>query len=83
MYYSGNESYLFVSKALIFKIKAHGNMPWYKFCLGSMLNDFTKEELIEVPLNGAVYDLSVDYSPVRKEDILNIHKKLIKKNNIK
>ena len=48
-----------------------------------MLNDFTKEELIEVPLNGAVYDLSVDYSPVRKEDILNIHKKLIKKNNIK
>ena len=34
-------------------------------------------------LNGYVYDLSVDYDAVVVDDILDIHKYLIKKNNIK
>ena len=34
-------------------------------------------------LNGNVYDFSVDYNSFDKFDILNIHKYLMTKNNIK
>ena len=34
-------------------------------------------------LNGTVYNISVDHSLIRKEDILNIHEFLMVKNNIK
>ena len=34
-------------------------------------------------VNGTVYNFSVDHSGTDKEDILNIHKYLMKKNNIK
>ena len=37
----------------------------------------------EVSLNGNVYDFSVDYNSIDKSDILNIHKYLMTKNNIK
>ena len=33
-------------------------------------------------LNGYVYDCSVDYSAIAVDDILDIHKYLMKKNNI-
>ena len=33
-------------------------------------------------LNGYVYDFSVDYDAIAVDDILDIHKCLIKKNNI-
>ena len=34
-------------------------------------------------LNGCVYDFSVDYDAIAVDDILDIHKYLIEKNNIK
>ena len=34
-------------------------------------------------LNGNVYSFSVDYNSIDKSDILNIHKYLMTKNNIK
>ena len=34
-------------------------------------------------LNGNVYNFSVDYNSIDKSDILNIHKYLMTKNNIK
>ena len=33
-------------------------------------------------LNGYVYDFSVDYDSIAVDDILNIHKYLMKKNNM-
>ena len=33
-------------------------------------------------LNGYVYDFSVDYDPIAVDDIKDIHKYLMKKNNI-
>ena len=50
------------------------NVSWYNFCLGSVSKDFTKDEQSEV---------SVDHSSIKKEDILNFHKYLMVKNNIK
>ena len=45
--------------------------------------DFTKDEQIEISLNGIVYNISVAPSSVKKEDILTIHQYLMNKNNIK
>ena len=38
---------------------------------------------LEISLNGNVYDFSIDNNPIDKSDILNIHKYLMTKNNIK
>ena len=56
---------------------------WYNFCLRSLSKDFTEDDQSEISLNGNVYDFSVDHSSVKKEDILNIQKYLMIKNDIK
>ena len=40
-------------------------------------------ETREVSLNGNVHDVPVDYNSIDKSNILNIHKYLMTKNNIK
>ena len=83
--YNADNSYLFVNRKEIFKFKANNknvNFPT-QFCLGSISNGFSNTESREVSLNGNVYDFSVDYSSIDKSDILNIHKYLMTKNNIK
>ena len=42
-----------------------------------------KNNMSEISVNGTVYDLSVDHSSIKKWDILNIHKYLMIKSNIK
>ena len=67
------------------KFKANNknvNFP-SQFCLGSISNKFDHVDAEEVSLKGNVYDLSVDYNTIDKSDILNIHKHLMVKNNIK
>ena len=53
------------------------------FCPGSISSAFSVNESREVSLNGNVYDFSVYYNSIDKSDILNIHKYLMTKNNIK
>ena len=48
-----------------------------------LYNGFSAIESGEVFLNENVYNFSVDCKPVDKSDILNIHKYLMAKNNIK
>ena len=43
----------------------------------------TIKSIFKVSLNENVYDFSVDYNSIDKCDILNIHKYLMTKNNIK
>ena len=69
----------------IFKFKADNknvNLP-IQFCLGSISNGFSNTESRKVSLNGNVYDFSVDSNSIDKFGILNIHKYLMTKNNIK
>ena len=73
LHYNGDESYLYLNKIEICKFKAMHNISWYNFGLESISKDFTQDEYSEISLNGAVYDFSNDYSPIKKEDILNIH----------
>ena len=85
LHYNDDNSYLFVNGKEIIKFKADSknvNFPT-RFCLGSISDGFSATESREVSLNGNVYDFSVDYNSIDKSDILNIHKNLMSKNNIK
>ena len=42
--YNGDESYLYVNKTEICKLKANDNLSWYTFYLGSASKDFSKDE---------------------------------------
>ena len=83
--YNADNSYLFVNGKEIFKFKVDNknvNFPT-QFCLRSITNGFSATESRDVSLNGNVNDFSVDCNSNGKSDILNIHKNLMTKNNIK
>ena len=85
LHYNADNSYLFVDGKEIIKFKAENknvNFPT-QFWLGSTSNGFSATESREVSINGNVYDISFDYNSVNKSGILNIHKYLMAKNNIK
>ena len=76
---------MFVNGKEIFKYKADNkniNFPT-QFCLGSISNGLNALESREASFNGNFYDFLVNYSSIDKCDILNIHKYLMIKNNIK
>ena len=76
---------MFVIENEIFEFKSSNknvNFPT-QFCLGSISNGFSDIESREVSLNGNVYDFSVNYSSFDKSDLLNIHKQLTAKDDIK
>ena len=76
---------MFVNGKEIFKFKAGNKNSNFgtQFYLGSISNRFSAAESREVSLNENVYEFSVDYNSFDKSDILNIHKYLMKKNNIR
>ena len=85
LHYNADNSYLFVNGEEKLKFKAdkkNVNFP-LQFCFGTISNGFSDTESREVSLNGNVDDFWVDYSSIDKSDILNIHKYLMIKNNIK
>ena len=84
-YYNGDNSYFFVNGKEIFKFKASNKNVNFEtqFYIGSISNGFNALETREVCLNGNVYDFSVHYNFIDKSNMLNIHKYLITKNNIK
>ena len=47
------------------------------------LGDFSANNMKKSGFNGCVYDFSVDYRAFYSSDIINIHKNLIKKHNLK
>ena len=52
-------------------------------CLGKMLKDWSVDNMKKKTwFNGYVYDFSVDYYAVAVNDIKDIHKYLMKKNNL-
>ena len=76
---------MYVNGKEIFKFKADNKNVNFltQFCLGSISNGFSATKSKEVSLNGNVYDFSVDYNSIDKFNILNIHKFLMTKDNIK
>ena len=83
MRYSGASSYLFVNGAEIIKFKAKDSeIAATPSCLGNISKDFSVDSMKKTGLNGYVYDFNVDYDAIAVDDILDIHKYLIKKNGV-
>ena len=83
LHYNGANSYLFVDGTEIYKFKAKDseNVASPLF-LGNISKDWSKDNMTKTGFNGYVYDFSVDYDVTDVDDIKDIHKYLMKKNNI-
>ena len=79
LHYNGASSYLFVNSTEIIKFKAKdSNIIATPLCLRNISKDWS----VDTGLNRYVYDFSVDYDATSVDDIKDIHKYLMKKNNI-
>ena len=83
MYYNGVNSYLFVNGTKIYKFKAKDSeIVVGPTCLGNISKDWSVDKMKRTGINGYVYDFSIDYDPIAVDDIKDIHKCLMRKNNI-
>ena len=83
LHYNGANSYLFVNATEIYKFKAkYSEIVATPLCLGNISKDGSVDNMKKVGFNGYVYDFSVDYDAIAVDDIKDIHKYLMKKNNI-
>ena len=83
LHYNGANSYLFVNGTELHKFKANDSETVATpLCLGNISKDFSVDNMKKTGLNGYVYDFSVDYDAIAVGDILDIHKYLMKKNDI-
>ena len=51
-------------------------------CLGNISKDWSADNMKRTRFTGSVYDFSVDYEAITVDDIKNIHKYLMEKNDI-
>ena len=65
-----------------FKAKDSEILP-YPLCLGNISKDFSPLNTTNSGLHGYIYDFSVNYGAIANDKILDIHKYLMEKNNIK
>ena len=83
MHYIGANSYLFVNGTEIYEFKAKDSeIVASPLCLGNISKDWSTDNMKKTGLTGYVYDFSVDYNAIAVDDIKDIHKYLMKKNNM-
>ena len=83
LHYNGVNSYLFVNGKEIIKLKAKDSgILVTLLCLGDISKDWSVDNMKNTGLNRYVYDFGVDYDATAVDDIKDIHKYLMKKNNV-
>ena len=83
LHYNGANSYLFVNGTKIYKLKAKDpEVVTTPLCLGNISKDWSVDNMKKTGLNDYVYNFSVDYDATDVDDILDIHKYLMKKNGM-
>ena len=83
LHYNSDNSYLLVNGKEIINFKAKDSeIVLHPLCLGGISKDFPSQIANNIGLNGYIYDFSVDYWAITNDIILDIHKYLMKKNNI-
>ena len=82
LHYNGANSYLFVNGTEIYKFKAKDSeiVP-SPLCLGNISKDWSVDNIEKTGLTGYVYDFSADYNAIAVNDIKDIHKYLMVKND--
>ena len=84
LHYNGANCYLFVNGVEIHKFKAKNSETLAtSFCLGNISKDNSVDNMKKTGLNGYVYGFSADYNAIAVDYILEIHKYLMKKHDIK
>ena len=74
---------MFINGTEIYKFKAKDSeIVAIAICPGNISKDYSENNMKKTRLNGYVYDFSVGYDSIAVDDILNIHKYLMKKNNM-
>ena len=83
MHYNGANCYLFVNGTEVYKFKAKDSkIVATPLCLGNISKDCSVDNMKKTGFNGYVYYFSVDYDVIAVDHSLDIHKYLLKKNNI-
>ena len=83
LHYNRANSYLFVNGTKIYKFKAkESEIAATLLCLDNISKDWSVDNMKKIRFNGYVYDFSVDYDASAVDDISDIHKYIMKKNNI-
>ena len=83
LHYNKENSYLFVNGTEIYKFKSKDSeILAHSLCLGNISKDWSVDDMKITGLNGYVYHFSVDYDAITVDDILDIHKCIMEKNNI-
>ena len=83
MHHNGKKSYLFVHGTEIYKFKAKDSeILAGPICLGNISKDWSVDNMKWTGFTGYVYNFSVDYETIAVDDIKNIRKYLMKKNDI-
>ena len=85
LHYNGSNSFLFVNATKVYQFKAkNSEIKDYALCLGNISIDFTINNMKKkTGLKGAVNFFSVDFNPIDTNDILDIHKYLMKEHDMK
>ena len=83
LHYNRANSYVFVNATEIIKFKAKDSeFVADLLCLGNTSEDFSLANMKKTGFYGSVFDFSVDYRVAAVDNILDMHKYLMKKNGI-
>ena len=82
LHYDSDDSYLFLNGKEVTKLKAKEQDVSRKLSLGNISADFNQADRKSTGLYGYIYDFSVDHNAIAVDDILDIHKYLIRNNSI-
>ena len=83
LHYNGDDSYLFVNDKQELKFKVKDDQIGKEIlCLGNISDDWTAANPQNTGFWGEIYDFAVDYTSTNIGDRYNVHRYLMKKNNI-
>ena len=85
LHYNDDNSYLFVNVKEVTKFKArHSELTIcvYPMCLGGLSKDYDTNSCKDTGLYGNIYDISVEYSAITNNRIVDVHNYLMNKNNV-
>ena len=83
LHYNGSNSYLFVNDTEIIKFKAkYSAIVASPLCLGNISKYWSADNMKRTGFTSYVYDFSADHNAVTRDDIKDIYKYLMKKNDI-
>ena len=84
LYYDKVYNYVFVNGVEIYRFKARDSeINVDRLCLGNVSNNLSNDNIRKAELYRYIYDFSVGYYSIDVDDILDIHKCLMNRGNVK